>query len=56
MSYEKEICDKMAGKTIKEISVDGFGIDIVFTDGTEFNYSASDGGYSGYELIEKKGE
>lgn len=53
----KEICNKLTGKTIKEIiSLDGFGFDVLFTDGTEFNFSASDGGYSGYELIEKEEE
>ena len=58
MSYTtKEICNKLIGKTIKEvISLDGFGFDVLFTDGTEFNFSASDGGYSGYELVEKEGE
>lgn len=55
MSYTTEICNKLIGKTIKEIiSLDGFGFDVLFTDGTEFNYSASDGGYSGYDLIEKE--
>ena len=49
-----EICNKLIGKTIKEvISLDGFGFDIIFTDDTEFNFNASDGGYSNYELIEK---
>lgn len=53
----KEICNKLIGKTIQEIvSLDGFGFDVLFTDGTEFNFNASDGGYSGYELIEKEGE
>lgn len=53
----KEICNKLIGKMIKEIvSLDGFGFEVIFTDGAEFNYSASDGGYSSYDLIEKKGE
>lgn len=57
MMTTKEIREKLIGKTIKEvISLDGFGLEVVFTDGTEFNYSASDGGYSGYDLIEKEGE
>lgn len=48
-----EICNKLIGKTIKDVSLDGFGIDIVFSDGTQFNFNASDGGYSNYELIEE---
>jgi len=57
MMTTAEICKKLMGKTIKEVVyLDGFGFDVIFTDGSEFNYSASDGGYSGYELIEKEGE
>lgn len=41
----------LIGKTVKEIEVDGFGIDIVFTDGTEFVYSPSDGGYSCWDIL-----
>ncbi|MBP3901164.1 MAG: hypothetical protein J6D53_06895 [Blautia sp.] len=44
--------DDLIGKTIKEAEVDGFGIRIVFTNGAVFEYSASDGGYSQYELTE----
>ena len=46
----------LTGKTIKEAEVDGFGIRIVFTDGAVFEYSASDGGYSQYELTEATAE
>ena len=57
MMTTAEIREKLIGKTIKEVvSLDGFGFEIIFTDDSEFNYSASDGGYSGYDLIEKKGE
>lgn len=45
----------LIGKTIKSIDVDGFGVDIVFTDGTELVYGASDGGYSNWEIL-KSGE
>jgi len=52
-----EICKRLIGKTIKEvISLDGFGFDVIFTDGSKFIFSASDGGYSGYDLIEKERE
>lgn len=55
MMTTAEICKKLIGKTIKEVvCLDGFGFDIIFTDESEFNYSASDGGYSGYDLIEKE--
>ncbi len=57
MSYTEEICNKLIGKTIEKIvSLDGFGFEVLFTDGAEFNFSASDGDFSGYELIEKKKE
>ena len=51
-----EISKRLIGKTIKKVSLDGFGIDIIFSDGTVFEFNASDGGYSTYNLIEKKGE
>ena len=40
----------LIGKTIEKIDVDGFGVEIRFTDGTEFVYNASDGGYSGWDI------
>ena len=46
----------LTGKTVKEAEVDGFGIRMVFTDGAVFEYSASDGGYSQYELTEATAE
>lgn len=45
----------LIGKTIEKIDVDGYGIEISFTDGTEFVYDASDGGYSCWD-ISKDGE
>ena len=48
--------DGLTGKTIKEAEVDGFGIRMVFTDGAVFEYDASDGGYSQYELTEATAE
>lgn len=38
------------GKTIKEISVDGFGIEITTEDDLHFCYAASDGGYSSWDI------
>lgn len=40
--------ETMVGKTIMRAYVDGFGMTLIFDDGTVFNYSASDGGYSLY--------
>jgi hypothetical protein len=56
LSYTAQIRNKLIGKTIKEVYLDGFGIVLAFTDGTEFTFDASDGGYSQYEFIEKEGE
>ena len=42
----------LIGKTVKEVFVDGFGVNIIFTDGTELVYSASDGGYSSWDILE----
>ena len=44
------------GKTIQEISVDGYGVELIFTDGTSFIYSASDGGYSSWDILPPEGE
>ena len=41
---------ELIGKTISKADVNGFGINLTFTDGTEFCYDATDGGYSGWEL------
>ncbi len=40
----------LVGKTIARIDVDGFDVDIVFTDGTVFEYESSDGGYSCWNI------
>ena len=47
-----DVEERMLGKTVKEAEVDGFGIRMVFTDGAVFDYDASDGGCSQYELTE----
>lgn len=49
-----EIGKKLEGKTIKTADVDGFEVEITFTDGSVFYYDASDGGYSNYSLREGK--
>ena len=45
----------LIGKTIEKIDIDGYGVEIHFTDGTELVYSASDGGYSIWDIL-KEGE
>ena len=42
--------EELIGKTILSAEVDGFGIALVCDDGSVFNYSASDGGYSTYDF------
>ena len=45
----------LINKTIEKIDIDEYGIEIRFTDGTEFVYNASDAGYSTWD-ISKSGE
>ena len=40
----------LISKTIEKIDIDGYGIEIRFTDGTEFVYNASDAGYSSWDI------
>ena len=42
----------LIGKTVKDAFIDGFGVNIIFTDGTELVYSASDGGYSSWDILD----
>lgn len=48
------IGNELIGKTIAYAQVNGFGVMLVFEDGTTFDYTASDGGYSSYELIREE--
>ena len=41
----------LIGKIVKDIEVDGFGLEIVFTDGTKLVYAPSDGGYSSWDVV-----
>lgn len=47
-----EINKKLEGKTIKTADIDGYEIEIIFTDGSVFHYDATDGGYSDWVLRE----
>ncbi len=38
------------GKKIKDIYVDGSMVELTLEDNTKLEYSASDGGYSSYEI------
>ena len=46
MNFIEETNERLTGKTIERADVDGEGMTITFTDGTVFDYYASDGGYS----------
>ena len=53
MMYEydaEKISNEVEGKTIKLASIDGGRVYMTFTDGTIFEYNASDAGYSTFEL------
>ena len=39
--------EELKGKIVEKAEITGYGVFIRFTDGTEFDYCASDGGYSG---------
>ena len=41
----------LIGKTVKEVDINGFEVYIIFTDGTIFDYEASDGGYSSWDIV-----
>ena len=40
----------LIGKIIKSVEINGYGIEMRFTDGTVFVYDASDGGYSCWDI------
>lgn len=42
----------LIGKKIKDVKVNGFEVIILTEDGVALNYKASDGGYSGYEILQ----
>ena len=46
------IVKELQGKKVRSVGVDGFGVAIIFTDGTVFEYNASDGGCSTWEITE----
>jgi len=50
----RNMANVLIGKKIKSIKVDGFEVKITFTDGTIFEYNASDAGYSSWTIKAKK--
>ena len=44
----------LIGKTIEKIDIDGYGVEIRFTDGTEFVYNATDAGYSSWDISKER--
>jgi len=49
-TYSEETEKQLIGRTIVKADVDGFGIRLVLDDGSRFEYDASDGGYSSWEI------
>lgn len=50
--YNEETNNFLKDKIIKSAKVDGFGMILEFTDGSKFEYEASDGGYSLFQIIQ----
>lgn len=44
--------EKLIGKKIVWAKIDGFGVELKFSDGSSLDYSSSDGGYSSWEIID----
>lgn len=49
----RRISERLIGKTIESVSLSGYEVYLYFTDGSRFEYDASDGGYSTYDFYEK---
>lgn len=56
MTYSGKVQGQLIGKTISSAEIDGFGLNLKFTDGSELDYDATDGGYSTFEITESKGD
>lgn len=56
MTYSEKVQEQLKGRTISSAQVDGDGITLIFTDESQFDYEASDGGYSTFSFSEPKGE
>ena len=45
---------KIVGKTVESASITGDNVTITFTDGTKFDYDATDGGYSCWSITQEE--
>ena len=50
--YNDTIGKKLVGKTIESVLLNGGEVYLYFTDGSRFEYDASDGGWSTYGFYE----
>ena len=50
MLLMNDIEKQLTGRKIVKASVDGFSVELTLDDGSVFEYDASDGGYSLYEI------
>lgn len=53
--YNDPLGKRLVGKTIESVLLNGGEVYLYFTDGSRFEYDASDGGMSMYDFY-KKGE
>lgn len=56
MRYDEEIKSRLEGKAIIKADVDGYGMTLELSDGSVFDYCASDGGYSRYGFDDEEDE
>ena len=49
--YNDSLGKRLVGKTIDSVWLNGYEICLHFTDGSRFEYDASDGGYSTYDFL-----
>ena len=52
MNEENEFKKLFVNKKIKDIYVDGYGIELVLENGIKLQYNATDGGYSSWDVLE----
>lgn len=51
--HANNIGERLIGRTIEAVVLSGYEVYLYFTDGSRFEYDASDGGYSTYDLYER---
>lgn len=55
-THRERVQNYIKGKAIKDAYVTGCGIILWFTDGSVFDYEATDGGYSTFEVYDSEEE